>query len=229
MKKVMRKFAESFHPGDSIGYAYGLHHDAAHLHVHVALCPRTEKGCYVGCSTSRFSQTKHKRQMDRIRSWFEQENQRWEVILSSPQKIEQAIAPRLDSDRFVFAPRLNVAHLQALRSTQTAEAIRLQQLYQSIRNLEAAILATRQQRTVQRNANYLSRFLGQRKSKFARTIEKVAAKVEQRSLREMQALLFKIKRDYRAAHKRYTQLHGFNSYAHRSTQSLVHRQPVQKL
>jgi len=229
MKKVMRKFAESFHPGDSIGYAYGLHHDTAHLHIHVALCPRTERGCYVGCSTSRFSQTRHKRQMDRIRSWFEQENQRWEVILSSPQKIEQAIALRLDSDRFVFAPRLNVAHLQALRSTQTAEAIRLQQLYQSIRNLEAAILATRQQRTVQRNANYLSRFLGQRKSKFARTIEKVAAKVEQRSLREMQALLFKIKRDYRAAHKRYTQLHGFNSYAHRSTQSLVHRQPVQKL
>ena len=25
----MRKFAEKFHPGDSIGFAYGLHHDGA--------------------------------------------------------------------------------------------------------------------------------------------------------------------------------------------------------
>jgi hypothetical protein len=27
LKKVMRKFAEKFHPGDAIGFAYGLHHD----------------------------------------------------------------------------------------------------------------------------------------------------------------------------------------------------------
>jgi hypothetical protein len=27
LKKVMRKFAEKIHPGDSIGFAYGLHHD----------------------------------------------------------------------------------------------------------------------------------------------------------------------------------------------------------
>jgi hypothetical protein len=27
LKKVMRKFAEKFHPGDSIGFAYGIHHD----------------------------------------------------------------------------------------------------------------------------------------------------------------------------------------------------------
>lgn len=229
MKKIMRKFAESFHPGDSIGYAYGLHHDATHLHVHVALCPRTERGRYVGCSTSRFSQSKHKRQMDRIRSWFEQENQRWEVILSSPQKIEQVISPRLDSDRFVIAPRLNAAHQQALHNAQTAEAIRLQQLYQSIRNLEAAINAKRQQRTIQRNANYLARFFGPRKPKFTRAVEKVVTKVEQRSLREMQALLFKIKRDYRAAHKRYSQIQGFNNYANRNTQPLAHRQTPQKL
>ena len=229
MKKVMRKFSETFHPGDSIGYAYGLHHDTAHLHVHVALCPRTEKGRYVGCSTSRYNQARHKRQMDRIRSWFEQENQRWEKILSSPEKIEQSISSRLDSERFVFAPRLSAAHLQALRNTQTAEAIRLQHLYQSIQNLEAAIKSKRQLHTIQRNANYLSRFLGLRKHKSTRIVEKVAAKVEQRSLRELQGLLFKIKRDYRAVHKRYSQLYGFNSYANRSTQSLAHRQTVQKL
>lgn len=229
MKKIMRKFAETFHPGDSIGYAYGLHHDTAHLHVHVAVCPRTQKGSYVGCSTSRFNKARHKRQMDRIRSWFEQENQRWEKILGSSEKIEQTISSRLDSDRFVFAPRLNTAHLNALRSTQTAETIRLQNLYQSIRSLEGAIAAKRQIRAAQRNVSYLSRFFGGRKPKLTRSIDKIAAKVEARSLREMQTLLFKIKRDYRAAHKRYTQLHGFHSYATRSTQSVAQQQTVQRI
>ena len=50
MKKMMGKFAERFHPTDSIGYAYGIHHDTDNLHVHVALCPRTARGAYVGCS-----------------------------------------------------------------------------------------------------------------------------------------------------------------------------------
>lgn len=229
MKKIMRKFAESFHPGDSVGYAYGLHHDTKHLHIHLALCPRTEKGSYVGCSTSRFNQAGHKRQMDRIRSWFEQENQRWERMLDSPQKIQQTISHRIDADRFIFAPRLSTAHLEILRKNQTAEAIRLQQSYHSIRKLEAAISAKRLTLTTQRNANYLSRFLGRRKAKLVRTVEKVVTVVERRSLREMQAHLFKTKREYRAAHNRYSQTYGFNNHANRSTQSLAYRQTVQKL
>lgn len=229
LKKVMRKFAEEFHPGDSIGYAYGLHHDTAHLHAHIALCPRTAKGRYVGCSTARFKQGKHKCQMDHIRSWLAQENQRWEKILQSPQKIEQAVAPRLDNDKLAFVPRLTQMQLQALHSTQTTDAIRLQQSYQSIRNLEAAITAKRQTLAAQRNANFVSRLLGVRKPKLTRVAEKLAATVDRRSLREMQALLFKIKRNYRAAHKRYSHIHGFNSYANRSTHAHVLRQPGQQL
>jgi len=225
LKKVMRKFAGKFHPGDSIGFAYGLHHDTAHLHAHVALCPRTAKGCYVGCSTSRFKQGKHKRQMDQIRVWFDQENQRWGKILGSPQEMSH----RLDSDKILFAPRLTNAHMEALRNAQTAEAIRLQQSYQSIRNLESAIAAKRQVLAAQRNANLVLRLLGRRKPKLTRTVEKLAAAVDRRSLREMQDLLFRIKRDYRTAHKRYSQTHGFSSYANRSTITHSHRQQGHKL
>jgi len=53
MKRIMNRFNEQFHPADSIGYAYGIHHDTDNLHVHVALCPRTARGAYVGCSTAR--------------------------------------------------------------------------------------------------------------------------------------------------------------------------------
>jgi len=229
LKKVMRRFTEKFHPDDSIGFAYGLHHDTAHLHAHLALCPRTANGHYVGCSTSRTTGSPHKRQMDMLRAWFNRENERWEKILQSPEETARAIGLRLDSDKILFSPRLTNAHLMALRHSQTADAIRLQQSYQSIRNLEAAILAKRQVLAAQRNANHLAHFIGLRKPKFIRTVDKVAAKVELRSLREMQTLLFKIKRDYRASHKRYSQIHGFNSYANRSTQSLTHRQAVQRL
>ena len=103
MKKVMRRFNERFHPNDSIGYAYGLHHDTANLHVHVAICPRTENGSYVGCSTSRSSQSRHKKQMDCIKSWFELENSRWEKILGSPQKLEEMLSKRLDARQVGFS------------------------------------------------------------------------------------------------------------------------------
>lgn len=50
MKKVMKKFQDEFHPGDRIGYAFGLHHDTDNLHIHVYLSNRTESGKHVAVS-----------------------------------------------------------------------------------------------------------------------------------------------------------------------------------
>ena len=152
-----------------------------------------------------------------------------ERILQSPEETERAVRQRIDSDKIAFAPRLNAAHLEALRNAQTAEAIRLQQSYRSIRNLEAAIATKRQVLTAKRNANFVSRLIGRRKPKLTCTVEQLASALDRRSLREMQNLLFKIKRDYRAAHKRYSQIHGFNAYANRSTLAHSHRQPGHQL
>ena len=224
MRKVMGKFAERFHPTDSIGYAYGIHHDTDNLHMHVALCPRTARGAYVGCSESRSTTSGNKNQMKYLRSCFEQENKRWAHILGSPQKLDEHLSKRLDSDRIIFSQRLNHFQMDALRNTQTADAIRLQQLYQSIRNLEATIAAKRQYLATKRHSQFVSRLLGRRTPKVARRVEKFAAAVDRRSLREMQSLLFKVKREYRAMHKRYSQIHGFSSYANRSTIEHAHRQ-----
>ena len=228
-KKVMEKFATRYHAADSVGYAFGIHHDTDNLHVHVALCPRTKKGAYVGCSMSRSTTGGHKNQMTFLRACFEQESKRWANALSSPHELEERMSKRLDSDKIIFAPRLTKAHMEALRNTQTAEAIRLQQSYQAIRNLETAIAAKRQFLAVQRNANLFSRMWGRPKPKLTRTVEKLAAAVDRRSLREMQNLLFKIKREYRVAHKRYSQTHGFHSYANRSAIKHSHRQQSQQL
>ena len=218
MKKVMRRFNERFHPNDSIGYAYGIHHDTANLHVHVAICPRTENGSYVGCSTSRSSQSKHKKQMDCIKSWFELENSRWEKILSSPQKLEETLSKRLDADKLVFSPKLNHLQMNALQSAQNSDSFRLQQLYQSIRNLEASLAKKRRALGVQRDCQVC--FATPRtphNQRSRRLSPKLAAAVERRSLRELQSLLFKLKRQYRTLHKRYSQIYGFSSYAHRNS------------
>jgi hypothetical protein len=82
--------------------------------------------------------------MDCIKSWIEVENSRWEKILSSPQKLEETLSKPLDADRLVFSQRLNHLQMNALQSTQNSDSFRLQQLYQSIRNLEASLANKRQ-------------------------------------------------------------------------------------
>ncbi len=216
MKKVMRRFNERFHPNDSIGYAYGIHHDTANLHVHVAICPRTENGSYVGCSTSRSIRSKHKKQMAYIKSWFEIENSRWEKILSSPQKLEETLSKRLDADKLVFSPKLNHLQMNALRCAQNSDSIRLQQLYQSICNLEGSLANKRRALGIQHDSRFVSRLLGHRQSSATQLVAKIGTSVEGRSLRELQSLLFKLKRQYRTLHKRYSQIFGFSSYAHRN-------------
>jgi hypothetical protein len=221
-QKIMGKFNERFHPADSIGFAYGIHHDTDNLHIHVALCPRTARGAYVGCSRARNPGSGHKDQMRFLRSCFERENKRWEQTLASPQELEEHLSRRLDSDKMVFSPRLNPSQMDALRNAQTAEAIRLQQLYSSIRNLEASITAKRKYFVLKRSVNFVSRLVGRHVPKTARVAEKLAAAVDRRSLREMRHLLFKIRVQYRAAHKRYAQMQGFSSYANRI--AIAHRQ-----
>ena len=87
-----------------------------------------------------------------LRSCFERENKRWEQILASPQKLEEHLSRRLDSDKIIFSPRLNPSQMDALRNAQTAEAIRLQQLYsehpqsRSVHRGEAEIFRAEAQR-----------------------------------------------------------------------------------
>jgi hypothetical protein len=225
LKKVMRRFNERFHPNDSIGYAYGLHHDTANLHVHVAICPRTENGSYVGCSTSRSTQSRHKKQMDCIKSWFELENSRWKQILGSPQKLEETLSKRLDADKLVYSPKLNPFQMNVLQRAQNSDSIRLQQLCQSIRNLEASLANKPRALGIQRYSRNISRLLGHRQPRATQLVAQIGTAGERRSVREIQSLLFKLKRQYRALHKRYAQIYGFSSYAHRGAQyqQLSHR------
>ena len=50
VKKVMNEFQRKFHPGEKIGFAWGIHHDSKHRHIHIYLCNRTDQGNYVAMS-----------------------------------------------------------------------------------------------------------------------------------------------------------------------------------
>lgn len=50
VKKIMYEFQRKFHPGEKIGFAWGIHHDTDHRHVHVYLCNRTDQGNHVALS-----------------------------------------------------------------------------------------------------------------------------------------------------------------------------------
>ena len=66
MKKVMKTFQDKFYPHDRIGYAYGLHHDTKHLHAHIYLVNRTEKGRHVAYSRPLKGRKSPRRQIDQM-------------------------------------------------------------------------------------------------------------------------------------------------------------------
>lgn len=98
-------------------------------------------------------------------------------------------------------------------------SIQLQQPYQSIRDLERLLAKKRQALGAQRDWRFVLRLLGHHPSAATQLVAKTDTAVERRSLRELQFLLFKLKRQYRALHKRYSEIYGFSAYAQRSAQS----------
>ena len=221
VKKVMERFAEKFHRGDSIGYAYGLHHDTDNLHVHVALCPRSAKGRYVGCSMSRHP-GKHKNQMVFMREWFERENQLRGEFLSNPQKMEQFLSARLDQEKLAIVPRLSAAQRIALIDVDHQAASHLRQSYEVILGLEAAIADKKKQQAILRAARGAQRLFGVKKTPLLRAGEKLGATAQTRSLRKMQQTLTKLKRTYLLEHQHYTQHHHTYDH-HRPQQQIQHR------
>jgi hypothetical protein len=217
LKKAIAKFAERFHPDDAVGYAYGLHHDTDNLHVHVALCPRTAKGAYVGCSASRTNFSGHQNQMGYLRACFERENKRWAQILSSAEMLERKISQRLDSDHLVFLPNLKRQQLNALHCAQNREAQRVQRLYRTILSLQRAIAVRRATFATERDIRIAGHLLGHRPSRIMRVVSKIDRAMQSRSLRELQQSLFKVNRQYRALHRRYSRIYGFHSYANRNS------------
>lgn len=109
IKNTMGKFQTKFHPGDRIGYAYGIHHDTDNLHAHVFLLSRTEDGERVGLSEqlqNRESSSRHKNQMREVKGWIQNEAEKWSETLAHPEKVE-ALTQKRGSEKYFFAPKVD--------------------------------------------------------------------------------------------------------------------------
>ena len=223
LKTVLNRFQQRFHPKDSIGYAYGLHHDTDNLHAHVAICPRTANGAYVGVSMSRTRESGNKNQMTYLMRSFDRENRKWDKLLADPEKLKQALGQRLDAEKATPFPKISLKQMEALREEETLYASRLRHSYQSILKLERGLQERRQAQRVVRVMQRIPRLLGRHKPAPVRTFEKVAGAIDKYSIREMQSLLFRMKQTYREDHRFYSQRYGFqtneNTHVHHRSQS----------
>ena len=66
--------------------------------------------------------------------------------------MEETLSKRLDADKLVFSPKLNPLQMNALQCAQNADSIRLKQLYQAIRNLEASLANKRRALGIQHDS-----------------------------------------------------------------------------
>ncbi len=110
IERSMRSFQDKFHPGDSVGYTYGLHHDTDHLHAHVFVHPRTREGKFVGMSeqlkkkAARGAASRHKNQLAFLRE--SARGRAGQVLreLSDP-RASDYLRQQLESEKVYFVPR----------------------------------------------------------------------------------------------------------------------------
>ena len=230
LKTVLNRFQQRFHPKDAIGYAYGLHHDTDNLHAHIAICPRTANGAYVGVSMSRSRESGNKNQMTFLMRTFERENRRWDKLLADPEKLKETLGRRLNADKISSHPKITPKQMESLNHDQSLYATRLRHAYQSIQELEAALHKKRQAHSTVRILRRLPRLLGRRKPMPIRTIEKITRAVDKYSIREMRSLLYRMKQTYREDHQIYCQHFGFPTNNQTQNQHHAHHQsPSQRL
>ena len=211
MKQVMRQFQEKFHPGDSIGYAYGIHHDTDNLHVHVALCPRTKEGRYVGCSTPKNPKlSKHRDQMGYLRKCFETQNRKWEEVLKNPKKlvVSEKKSLFLRTDKLFFSPRLNRQQKVQLQNAGNIQAFQLQQTYQRLQFLIAHIEAERRKRLQRADLNFIQRLTGVKKPLALKTIERMGKSIKAHQTKKVYEELYKLRKYYLSQYRNYQNLFG---------------------
>jgi hypothetical protein len=211
MKQVMKQFQEKFHPGDSIGYAYGIHHDTHNLHVHVALCPRTKEGRYVGCSTPKNpNNSKHRDQMGYIRKCFETQNRKWEEILKNPEKlvVSEKKSLFLRTDKLFFSPRLSSQKQIQLQNSQNIQAFQLQQTYRNLEMLRGQIESERRKRLQRASLNFMQRLTGVKKPIALKTIEKMSKALKAQRTKKMHEELYRLRKYYLYQYRNFQRMFG---------------------
>ncbi len=204
MKRSLRNFTDQYHPGDSIGYSYGLHHDTDHLHVHVFVHPRTKLGKPVSFSQQLKNRKIRNGQEDKLgflKKSVETQVRFWEKKLAD-YKERQKLKNHFQSERFFHAPRVKMP--QDLTVTPCTPAFyERQALKQSLERQREKILALdreikelKRTWTEQPFQRFFSRVRGFRPGKMERAVGLFAHEINFALVREKQLQRHRLHQDY---------------------------------
>jgi hypothetical protein len=208
IERTMRSLQEKFHPGDSVGYSYGLHHDTDHLHAHVYLHPRTREGEFVGMSeqlqtkAARGAASRHKNQLRFVRETARRRAAQVLKELSDPKEAAQ-LKNNFYSDRIFFLPRQShTARAKNDFRPRTPADDQLERKRSALAALSKQIAAKRLTLREAQNGRNIAAIVRLRQPKWVLALEKAYTAKLFREMRELQAQRYRLISEYRAARRR---------------------------
>jgi hypothetical protein len=208
IERTIRSFQEKFHPCDSVGYSYGVHHDTDNLHAHVFIHPRTREGDFVGMSeqlqhlAQRKVSSRHKNQLKFVRENARRRAAQILKELSDP-KEAASLKNNFQSDRIYYAPRQShTARAKNDFSPRTPVDFQLEQKRTAVVSLDRQISA---KRAAWRDAAKGRRMAGPfhlRQPKWLRLMQKAQGTSLFRELRELQEKRYRLVSDYWSSRRR---------------------------
>jgi hypothetical protein len=206
IERTMRSFQEKFHPGDSVGYSYGLHHDTDNLHAHVFLHPRTREGAFVGMSGKPARHRGHaSRHKDQLGFLLDTVRRRVAYVLKeiSDPKEASHLKNNLYSDRIYFAPRQShTARAKNDFRPRTPAHYQLEQKRSAVAALDKRINEKRIALREAAHGRNLASLFRLRRPKWLRVLEQAHTAKLFRELRELQARRYRLISEYRASRRR---------------------------
>jgi len=206
IERTMRAFQEKFHPGDSVSYSYGLHHDTDNLHAHVFIHPRTRSGEFVGMSgkPKRLAgkESRHKDQLGFVHDSVRRHVTRVLKELSDP-KAAAYLKNNLQSDRIYYAPRQShTARAKNDFSPRTPVDFQLEQKRAAVVGLDRQIAAKRKAIRDATNGRHITGTFRLRQPKWLRLMQQAQAATLFRELRQLQAKRYQAVSDYWSSRRR---------------------------
>jgi hypothetical protein len=208
IEKSMRSFQENFHPGDSVGYSYGLHHDTDNLHAHVFIHPRTRKGEFVGMSeqlqrlAARGAHSRHKNQLRYVRETARRHASQVLKQLSDP-KEATLLNDNFYSDRSYYLPRQrHTARTKNDFRPRTPADYHLERKRSAIAALKRRIAEKSAALREAAKGRNIAAIVRLRQPKWVRLLEKTHTATLYRELRELQAQHERLHAEYRVECRR---------------------------
>ena len=198
--RSMRAVQEKFHPGDSVGYTFGLHHDTDNLHAHVFVHPRTKNGEFVGMSGKpkrhQGHASAHKDQLGFLREAVRRRVAGVVKELAEPREADY-LARNIRSEKVHFIPRQShTMYPTKDHRPRTADDYRLEQKRAAVAAFDEKITGTKQVlREASQGRHFTACFLP-RQPKWLRLLKKAHTASLFRQVRELQAERYRLVSDY---------------------------------